>query len=125
VCSGRLEYSEHSVKWSPLQALGYLAPPEQRAEMAGLDAKDGIALYARLQEARQLAQRDRWDQARTLLEDVLATAPANVTARNLLALAAVRGGDLDEAERHYLRPWRSSPPAPCRRGARGAGGWGG
>src|SRR5206468_3490132 len=48
-----------------LRALGYLAPPEQRAEMAGRDPKDGMALYKQLQEARQLVQVDRLDQARS------------------------------------------------------------
>jgi Tfp pilus assembly protein PilF len=60
-----------------------------------------MALYATLQQARQLAQFERWDEAVTLLDDVLREAPANVTARNLLALAAVRRDDLDEAERQY------------------------
>jgi Tfp pilus assembly protein PilF len=92
-----------------LRALGYLAPPEQRAEMAGMDPKDGIALYATLQEARQLAQMEQWDRARALLEEVLAASPANVTARNLLALAAVRRGDLQEAERQYLASLAKQP----------------
>jgi arylsulfatase A-like enzyme len=35
-----------------LRALGYLAAPEARAEMAGIDPKDGMALYGKLQEAR-------------------------------------------------------------------------
>jgi Tfp pilus assembly protein PilF len=85
-----------------LRALGYLAPPEQRAEMAGIDPKDGMVLYAKLQAARQHAQVGEWDQAKGLLDEVLAVAPENVTARNVLALAAVRKGDLDEAERQYL-----------------------
>ena len=92
-----------------LRALGYLAPPEQRAEMAGMDPKDGIALYAKLQEARQLAQIEQWDRARALLEEVLAASPRNVTARNVLALAAVRRGDLHEAERQYLASLASQP----------------
>jgi Tfp pilus assembly protein PilF len=92
-----------------LRALGYLAPPEQRAEMAGMDPKDGIALYATLQEARQLAQMEQWDRARALLEQVLAASPANVTARNVLALAAVRRGDLQEAERQYLASLAKHP----------------
>ena len=103
-----------------LRALGYLAPPEQRAEMAGMDPKDGIALYARLQEARQLAQANEWERARTVLEGVLAEAPANVTARNVLALAAVRRGDLDEAERQYLASLARQPGQHRVVGALGA-----
>jgi len=84
-----------------LRALGYLAAPEQRAEMAGMDPKDGMPLYAELQEARQLAQEGHWDRAETLLRQLLAVAPENVTARNVLALAALRRGDAAEAERQY------------------------
>jgi Tfp pilus assembly protein PilF len=84
-----------------LRALGYLAPPEQRAEMAGIDPKDGMAIYASIQDARNEAQSGQWDRVQALLTTVIATAPENVTARNILALAAVRRGDLDEAERQY------------------------
>jgi arylsulfatase A-like enzyme/Tfp pilus assembly protein PilF len=92
-----------------LRALGYLAPPEQRAEMAGIDPKDGMVLYAKLQEARQLAQIEEWDAAKRLLDEVLAVAPENVTARNVLALIAVRKDDLDEAERQYLASLAMQP----------------
>jgi arylsulfatase A-like enzyme/cytochrome c-type biogenesis protein CcmH/NrfG len=84
-----------------LRALGYLAAPEQRAEMAGMDPKDGMALYAKLQEARNLAQMGQWDGAERLLREMLDAAPGNVTARNVLALAAIHRGDLDEAGRQY------------------------
>ena len=43
-------------------------PPEQRAEMAGMDPKDGMALYAQVQEARQLAQNEQWERRGRLLE---------------------------------------------------------
>jgi choline-sulfatase len=84
-----------------LRALGYLAPPEQRAEMAGRDPKDGMPLYNKLQDARQLVQLERFDAAGTLLGEVLVDAPENVTARNLLAYVAVKRGDFDEAGRQY------------------------
>jgi choline-sulfatase len=84
-----------------LRALGYLAPPEQRAEMADMDPKDGMAIYASIQDARNEAQSGQWDRVQALLAPVIAMAPENVTARNILALAAVRRGDLDEAERQY------------------------
>jgi Tfp pilus assembly protein PilF len=84
-----------------LRALGYLAAPEQRAEMAGMDPKDGMALYAKLEAARHRAQLEDWAGAETLLREILAVAPGNVTARNVLALAAIRQGRLDEAEREY------------------------
>jgi Tfp pilus assembly protein PilF len=92
-----------------LRALGYLAPPEQRAEMAGRDPKDGMALYAQIQQARQLAQNGEWDRVETLLGETIAAAPENVTARNLLALAAVRRRDFDAAEQRYLASLAEQP----------------
>jgi hypothetical protein len=61
-----------------LRALGYMAPPEQRAEMAGRDPKDGMALYNKLQEARQLVQMERLDRAGALLSEIVGAAPENV-----------------------------------------------
>jgi len=92
-----------------LRALGYVAPPEQRAEMGGRDPKDGMALYNALQEARQLVQLERLDVAAARLGDVLAAAPENVTARNLLAFVALKRGDLDEAKRQYTASLERQP----------------
>ena len=102
-----------------LRALGYLAPPEQRAEMGGMDPKDGMALYGEIQQARQLAQDGNWARARTVLEAMLAQTPENVTARNLLALAAIRLGDPAEAERQYLASLAAQPRQHRIQGALG------
>ena len=102
-----------------LRALGYLAPPEQRSEMAGRDPKDGMALYIKLQEARQLVQVGRLDEAQALLGDLIAGAPENVTARNILAYVAVKRGDLDEAERQYLGSLAQQPHQARIHGALG------
>jgi Tfp pilus assembly protein PilF len=85
-----------------------------------MDPKDGMALYAKLQEARQLAQTGQWERSRALLEDMLQTAPENVTARNVLAFTAVRGGDLYEAERQYLESLAHQPRQHRVLGALGA-----
>jgi arylsulfatase A-like enzyme/Tfp pilus assembly protein PilF len=103
-----------------LRALGYLAAPEQRAEMAGMDPKDGIALYAKLDDARHRAQLGDWRGAETLLREILADAPANVTARNVLALTAVRQGNLAEAEHQYEASLAAQPRQHRVRGALGA-----
>ncbi len=103
-----------------LRALGYLAPPEDRIAAGGMDPKDGMALYAKLQLARQLVQTDEWPRAKGLLEEVLATAPENVTARNVLALVAVRRNDLDEAERQYQASLERQPRQHRVLGALGA-----
>jgi Tfp pilus assembly protein PilF len=88
--------------------------------MGGVDPKDGMKIYAQLQEARQLAQVGEWDRCVQLLNEVLAVAPENVTARNVLALAAVRRGDLDEAERQYLTSLARQPHQHRVLGALGA-----
>ncbi|HEV7734507.1 MAG TPA: sulfatase-like hydrolase/transferase [Candidatus Binatia bacterium] len=84
-----------------LRALGYLAPPEQRAEMAGMDPKDGMPIYVAIQEARGAAQNGQWERVGKLLDPIVAASPENVTARNILAFAATRQGDMKEAEREY------------------------
>jgi arylsulfatase A-like enzyme/Tfp pilus assembly protein PilF len=103
-----------------LRALGYMAPPEQRAEMGGMDPKDGMPVYVKIQEARQRTQDAQWERARALLEEALALSPENATARNLLAFIAVRGGDLDEAERQYLASLAAQPRQHRVYGALGA-----
>jgi Tfp pilus assembly protein PilF len=103
-----------------LRALGYLAPPEERADMAGRDPKDGIAIYAKLQAARQLFQVKQWDRADALLAEVLAEVPENVTARNLLALSAVRRGDFGGAELQYRESLKHQPRQHRVMGALGA-----
>ena len=92
-----------------LRALGYVAAPEERAGMAGRDPKDGMVLYAELQKARQLAQDGRWDSAEKMLMKLVAAAPENVAAHNVLALAAVRRGDFAEGERQYEGSLRYRP----------------
>src|SRR6185295_18933660 len=46
-----------------LRALGYLAPQGDREGMGGIDPKDGMALYQKLEDARHLAQDNRWPEA--------------------------------------------------------------
>ncbi|MBV8201974.1 MAG: sulfatase-like hydrolase/transferase, partial [Acidobacteria bacterium] len=86
-----------------LRALGYLAPAAERAAMSGLDPKDGLALYGRLEKARHLEQRGRWAEAERVLREVVAEAPGNVSALGILALALLRQGDLSAAREQYLR----------------------
>ncbi len=92
-----------------LQALGYLAPRTQREAVAGMDPKDGIVLYDKLEDARHLAQRGRWAQSETLLREVLVVTPKNLTARNILALARWRQGDRTGARQEYLKVLAEDP----------------
>jgi arylsulfatase A-like enzyme/Flp pilus assembly protein TadD len=92
-----------------LQALGYVAPRAARESMGGIDPKDGMVLYAKLEDARHLAQQKRWPAAQALLEEVLRATPKNVSAINILALCRLRQGHLAEARAEYLRALAIDP----------------
>lgn len=92
-----------------LQALGYLAPRATRQAMGGIDPKDGIALYTKLEDARHLAQQEKWEESERLLREVLAVTPNNVTAVNILALVKTREGDLVAARAEYLHSLSLDP----------------
>ncbi len=86
-----------------LRALGYLAPAAEREAMAGIDPKDGLPLYSRLEQARHLAQRGQWAESERLLREVMAQMPNNVSALGVLAYTLLRQGDLAGAREQYLR----------------------
>ncbi len=92
-----------------LQALGYLAPRTTRQAMGGIDPKDGMALYTKLEDARHLAQQDQWEESEKLLREVLAQTPNNVTAVNILALVKTREGDFVAAREEYLHSLALDP----------------
>lgn len=92
-----------------LRALGYVAPEKQQVTVAGLDPKDGMALYNKLEEARHAAQRQDYAASEKLLREVLDVAPNHVTARNVLGLVLVRRGRLDDAKSEYLNSLSSDP----------------
>ena len=70
-----------------LRALGYLAASGERRAVAGMDPKDGILIYTRLEDARHLAQPRAGTEAETRLRGILADLPRHVSARNVLACA--------------------------------------
>jgi choline-sulfatase len=92
-----------------LQALGYLAPRATREAMGGIDPKDGMALYSKLEDARHLAQDKKWPDSERLLREILTATPENVTAVNILALVLTREGDLAAARKEYLRSLSLDP----------------
>jgi Flp pilus assembly protein TadD len=95
-----------------LRALGYLAAPEERAGFAGIDPKDGVRWYSVLEDARHAAQQERWQQAVDLLEPLLAEVPGNVSARNVIALAWLRLGEVERARDAYTRSLSDYPEQP-------------
>jgi arylsulfatase A-like enzyme/Flp pilus assembly protein TadD len=92
-----------------LQALGYLAPRGQRESLGGMDPKDGIVLYDKMEDARHLAQQGHWPDSEKLLREILAVTPANVSARNILALARLRQHDPAGARKEYLQSLAKDP----------------
>lgn len=92
-----------------LQGLGYLSSPAERKSMGGMDPKDGIAIYNKLDDARHLAQQSRWKESEAILRGILHGMPKNVSARNILALALLRQGRMDEARQEYVVSLRDDP----------------
>ena len=92
-----------------LQSLGYLASSEERRSMSGMDPKDGIAIYNKLDEARHLAQQDRLKESEAQLNDILRSIPKHVSARNILGFVLMKQNRQAEARRHYLQSLRDDP----------------
>ncbi|MCC6699568.1 MAG: sulfatase-like hydrolase/transferase [Candidatus Hydrogenedentes bacterium] len=92
-----------------LQALGYLAGEQEREDVKGMDPKDGIALYTKMEDARHLAQSGRYADSAKLLREILEVSPRHVSARNVLALALMRQGDTSGAEREYQESLQIDP----------------
>ncbi|MFA6239467.1 MAG: sulfatase-like hydrolase/transferase [Candidatus Hydrogenedentales bacterium] len=92
-----------------LQALGYLSSDSQRHAMRGMDPKDGMTYYQKLEDARHLAQRDRYEDSEKLLREIVAELPRHLSARNTLAFVLMRQQKRDEAEKEYLESLATDP----------------
>ena len=92
-----------------LRSLGYLAPAGSARSLSGMDPKDGMPLYEKLEEARHLAQRKRWAESERLLRELLGVLPANVSARNVLGLVLLRQEKLAAAKAEYARSLADDP----------------
>lgn len=92
-----------------LQSLGYLQGSADRAAAGGIDPKDGIAIYNKLEEARHAAQQKKWPQAEKQLKEILAETPRHFSARSVLALVEFKRGEYDEARKQYLELLAQDP----------------
>jgi tetratricopeptide (TPR) repeat protein len=92
-----------------LRALGYIADPEAKQGLEGMDPKDGIQIYAQVQNARQLFHDGDYAACTRLLEPLLKTMPKNVSALNTMALCETKMGNGKAAEQHYLRSLAADP----------------
>ncbi|MEW6367864.1 MAG: sulfatase-like hydrolase/transferase [Acidobacteriota bacterium] len=92
-----------------LRSLGYLASAGERKSMGGMDPKDGIGIYNKLEDARHLAQQREWAEAERLLREILDVIPEHISARGVLGLCLLRQGRFEEARAQYLRLLADDP----------------
>jgi arylsulfatase A-like enzyme/Flp pilus assembly protein TadD len=92
-----------------LQSLGYLQGASDRAAAGGIDPKDGIAIYNKLEVARHAAQQRKWKVAERELKEILTDMPRHFSARSVLALVEFKRGKYDEARDQYLELLAQDP----------------
>ena len=92
-----------------LRALGYIAETEAKQGLQGMDPKDGLQIYAQIQNARQLRHEGDYAACTRLLEPLLKTMPKNVSALNTAALCETKIGNSKAAEQYYLRSLAAEP----------------
>lgn len=106
-----------------LRALGYVALPRDNTATSGIDPKDGLALYTKLEEARHAAQRNDLASAEKLLREIVAEAPRHVTARNVLGFVLMRAGRFPEAEAELEQSLAIEPAQARARHLVGVAAW--
>ena len=92
-----------------LRALGYVADPEAKKGLEGMDPKDGVQVYAQIQNARQLRHDGDHAACTRVLEPLLKAMPKNVSALNTAALCETKMGNAKAAEQYYLRSLAVDP----------------
>jgi Tfp pilus assembly protein PilF len=92
-----------------LQALGYMGDSETQEDLGGMDPKDGVQIFEKVEKAIVLAQRGEWASAAPLLTSVLKQLPGHVHARNVLAMCEMRMGNLQAAEEQFLKSLAHKP----------------
>jgi choline-sulfatase len=92
-----------------LQALGYMGDSETPNDLGGMDPKDGIQIFEKVENAIVLSQRGDWASAAPLLRSVLKRLPGHVHARNMLGMCEMRMGNLQEAEEQFLKSLAHKP----------------
>lgn len=92
-----------------LRALGYLAPTDRVRSADGMDPKDGLPLYEKLETARHAAQRGDYAASERVLKELLESAPRHITAWNVLGLVLTRQAKFGEAEQAYRESLEIDP----------------
>ncbi len=99
--------SEESIEM--LQSLGYLQSASARAGVIGMDPKDGIRIYNKLDAARKAGQQGHWPVSEKIAREILAEIPGHASARGVLAVALINQDRNDEARDEYLRIIADNP----------------
>ncbi len=100
---------------SKLASLGYVAPSGNvtgRHDGARASPAQMIPLFRRFEEGRRLLQLQRGDEARRVLEGLVAADPQNAVFRASLAHAWRQGGDLARAIELYREAIAETPDDP-------------
>jgi arylsulfatase A-like enzyme/Tfp pilus assembly protein PilF len=92
-----------------LQALGYMGDSQTQEDLGGMDPKDGVQIFEKVEKAIVLSQQGDWASAAPLLASVLEQLPGHVHARNVLAMCEVRMGNLQAAREHFLKSLAQKP----------------
>lgn len=92
-----------------LQALGYMGDPGADEGLEGMDPKDGLEIYTRIEEGRRLHNDAEYSDCAKVLESVLKELPKNTYALNTLASCELKMGDLRNAEKHYAKSLATEP----------------
>jgi Flp pilus assembly protein TadD len=92
-----------------LRGLGYVGAGSPRRSTGGIDPKDGIELYNKVEQAWAAASRGVWKETERLMREVLAATETNTAAWNLLGESLERQGRLEEAKQAYGQSLATDP----------------
>jgi len=92
-----------------LQSLGYLQPAASRDAVSGMDPKDGIRIYNRLEGARRAAQQQNWTKSEAMARSILDELPKHASARGVLATSLIQQERFDDARHEYLQLIADNP----------------
>ena len=92
-----------------LRSLGYMGDEGAEKGLSGMDPKDGLPIYARIEEGRRHHNAGEYAECVNALASVLKRLPKNTFALNTLAACELKLGELAKAERHYVQSLAAEP----------------
>lgn len=95
-----------------LQALGYMGNSDAPEDLEGMDPKDGVRIFDKMDKAVASMQAGDCAKAAKELASVLKQLPGHVGALNTLAKCEARMGNQEAAREHYLKSLAREPQQP-------------